>query len=109
MRVQTDCYACILSQSVRLAKLASPDPEEQSRLIRRMLQKVLEADDRATPPEFAGQFNEIVSEVSGIDDPFREVKDQSTRLGLELLPEHSPIPSRRKSAWRSAGTSSTTG
>lgn len=87
MRVQTDCYACILSQSVRLAKLASPNPEEQSRLIRRMLQKVLEADDRATPPEFAGQFNEIVSEVSGIDDPFREVKDQSTRLGLELLPE----------------------
>ena len=52
-----------------------------------MLQKVLEADDCATPPEFAGQFNEIVSEVSGIDDPFREVKDQSTRLGLELLPE----------------------
>ena len=86
MRVQTGCYACSLSQSVRLAKLASPDPEEQSRLIRRMLQKVLEADDRATPPEFAGQFNEIVSEVSGIDDPFREGKDQSTRLGRELLP-----------------------
>lgn len=87
MRVQIDCYPCILSQLSRLAKLATTDTEEQYRLIRRMLRKVVDADDRTTPPEFASVFNRIVSEVSGIDDAYQEVKDKSTQLGLELLPE----------------------
>ena len=80
MRVQIDCYPCILSQLSRLAKLATTDTEEQYRLIRRMLRKVVDADDRTTPPEFASVFNRIVSEVSGIDDAYQEVKDRDNVL-----------------------------
>lgn len=87
MRVQIDCYPCVLAQLSRLAKMATGDIDEQYRLIRRMLRKVVDADDRTTPPEFASFFNRIVSEVSGIDDAYQEVKDKSTQLGLELLPE----------------------
>ena len=87
MRVQIDCYPCVLSQLSRLAKMATPDLDRQYELVRRMLRKVVDADDRTTPPEFASFFNRIVSEVSGIEDAYREVKDKSTQLGLELLPE----------------------
>ncbi len=87
MRVQIDCYPCILSQLSELAKLAVGDEEEQHALVKRLLKLVLEADDQTTPPEFAAQFHSIVAQLSGIEDPFREVKDRSTELGLSLLPE----------------------
>ena len=32
-------------------------------------------------------FHSVVTELSGIDDPFRDIKDRSTELGLALLPE----------------------
>ena len=87
MRVQVDCYPCILSQLSELAKKAVGGEEERHALVRRLLKLVLEADRETTPPEFAAMFHSVVTELSGIDDPFRDIKDRSTELGLALLPE----------------------
>lgn len=87
MRVQVDCYPCILSQLSELAKQAVGGEEERHALVRRLLKLVLEADRETTPPEFAAMFHSVVTELSGIDDPFRDIKDRSTELGLALLPE----------------------
>ncbi len=87
MRVQIDCYPCILAQLSELAKKATGDRDGQHRLVKEMMRLVLTADDATTPPEFAGCFHRLVAEVSGIEDPFREIKDKSTELGLALLPE----------------------
>lgn len=87
MRVQIDCYPCILSQLSELAKKAIGDEQEQHQLVKRMMQLVLEADEETTPPEFAAQFHSVVAKVSGEEDPYRTIKDHSTELGLALLPE----------------------
>lgn len=87
MRVQIDCYPCILSQLSELAKKAIGDEDAQHALVKRMMKQVLDADAETTPPEFASQFHAVVAEVSGVEDPYRTVKDHSTELGLALLPE----------------------
>lgn len=87
MRVQVDCYPCILSQLSELAKKAAGSAEAQHALVKRLLRLVLEADEETTPPEFASMFHSIVSELSGVDDPLREIKERSTELGLALLPD----------------------
>ncbi len=86
MRVQVDCYPCILTQLATLARNAVPEETEQHKLVKELLGFVLEADDETTPPEFASRFHRVINERSGVFDPFRAEKDRSTELGLELLP-----------------------
>ncbi len=87
MRVQIDCYPCILGQLSELAKKAESGDEARHRLVRQMLRQVLEADESVTPPDFAALFHGEVARRTGIEDPYREAKDRSTELALELLPE----------------------
>ncbi len=87
MRVQVDCYPCILSQLSELAKRAAPDASGQHAIVKRLLKLVFEADEATTPPEFAAMFHSLMSELTGVADPLREIKDRSTELGLALLPE----------------------
>ncbi len=87
MQVQIDCYPCILSQLSELAKKAVAGETERHAVVRRLLKLVLDAPPGTTPPEFAGCFHAVINELTGDDDPFREVKDKSTELGLTLLPE----------------------
>ena len=87
MRVQVDCYPCILSQLSELAKKAAPDAAGQHAIVKRLLKLVFEADEATTPPEFAAMFHSLMAELTGISDPLREIKDRSTGLGLALLPE----------------------
>jgi uncharacterized protein with ATP-grasp and redox domains len=70
--------------------------------IGRML-KLSETDCFAMMREFAGQFNDLeladpppktsirlydmISRYTGLEDPFREIKDESTQKALELYPE----------------------
>ncbi len=87
MQVQIDCYPCILSQLSELAKQAVHTESGRHALVRKLLKLVLDAPQDTTPPEFASYFHRVISGITGITDPFREVKDRSTALGLELLPE----------------------
>lgn len=87
MRVQVDCYPCILSQLSELAKEAAPDASGQHAIVKRLLELVIKADETTTPPEFAAMFHSLMTELTGVGDPLREIKDRSTELGLALLPE----------------------
>lgn len=87
MRVQIDCYPCILGQLTSLAKKVTGDDDERRQIVKGLLQQVTDADEETTPPELAAGFHRAIREMTGIADGFRAVKDASTRLALELLPE----------------------
>ena len=114
MRVQVDCYPCILSQLSELAKQAVGGEEERHALVRRLLKLVLEADRETTPPEFAAMFHSVVTELSGIDDPFRTSRtarpnsDSRSCRNCAAPPKRIRIRSRRPCGSPSAETSSTT-
>ncbi|MDD3885385.1 MAG: ARMT1-like domain-containing protein [Victivallaceae bacterium] len=86
MRVKIDCYPCILSQLSELAKKAVGDEAAQHGMVKKLMRMVLDADSEITPPELAAGFHAEVGAVSGVADPYRTVKDESTRIGIELLP-----------------------
>lgn len=87
MAVPFECYDCILGSLSGLVLRATEDCEAQLRLMKEFIRVVADADDDATPPEFAAYFHRRVKELSGVEDFYREEKDRSTELGLKLLPE----------------------
>ena len=61
---------------------------EQERLVMRETLKILlNLPEGATPPEIGTQVHALVRELTGNQDPYRQVKKDSTRKALALLPK----------------------
>ncbi len=87
MQIALECYPCILGHAAKLAGEAGGDRSEQLKLVKRFLRIAADADELTSPPEMAACFNGIMSQITGISDPFAAEKAKATKLGLELLPE----------------------
>ena len=87
MAIPFECYDCILGSLSGLVRRATDDIALQHKLMKEFLRAVADADEEATPPEFAAFFHRRVKELSGVADFYREEKERSTELGLKLLPE----------------------
>ena len=88
MKIDFKCYDCIFKLILELSEQLGSDGEARKRLANEMLEKFVEVSARGgSPPELlAHLWGEIRFEASGCADPMREIKRNSTELGLRLLP-----------------------
>ncbi|MBO5763013.1 MAG: DUF89 family protein [Lentisphaeria bacterium] len=86
MKITSDCYECILRQVVPLARKSGSE-EKTRRLVREMLAMIGSVPPETTPPEIAAELHKILFADTGHRDLFREEKDISTQIALQLLPE----------------------
>ena len=88
MKIDFKCYDCIFKLILELSEQLGSDGETRKRLANEMLEKFVEVSARGgSPPELlAHLWGEIRFEASGCADPMREIKRNSTELGLRLLP-----------------------
>ncbi len=89
MKLRLDCVVCIAKQALKAARLASNDEGIQERVLRATLRKLAEIEWVGTPPELvrASGVSEIISSITGVKDPYREVKRVSNEEALSLIPE----------------------
>ena len=88
MKIDFKCYDCIFKLILELSEQLGSDGETRKRLANGMLEKFVEVSARGgSPPELlAHLWGEIRFEASGCADPMKEIKRNSTELGLRLLP-----------------------
>jgi uncharacterized protein with ATP-grasp and redox domains len=87
MRFYLDCYACLLRMTLDACRFSGVDEDRYPEIMRRMLQELLDADPAACPAEIAARPMELIRELTGCDDPYRQAKLASTREALALYPE----------------------
>ncbi|MBL7064904.1 MAG: DUF89 family protein [Anaerolineae bacterium] len=86
MRTYLDCYPCFLRQALDAARLAGADERQQKAVLDRVLDVLKQAGPSSTPPETAERVHRIVRQEIGDSDPYRAVKETSTREALTLYP-----------------------
>lgn len=86
MRLDAECYPCMMAQSYRAARLSGLEGEDLSRALRSTASILSDVDPSFSPPEAAALFYDDIKAISGIDDPFLGLKEESNRMALELLP-----------------------
>jgi len=84
MKTYLDCYACFLRQALEAARLGGADEHQQHRVLSQVLGALQDADLDSTPPEMGRIVHRIVRRELGAEDPYREVKEKSTRQALNL-------------------------
>jgi uncharacterized protein with ATP-grasp and redox domains len=86
MKTFLDCYPCLLRQALDAARLAGADEQQQKVVLVRVLDVLKQAESWSTPPEIGDRVHRIVRQEVGDEDPYRVVKQASTRQALDLYP-----------------------
>ena len=110
MRTKVDCLPCILRQAIRAAraalKISEGDLESHEHTIRAIVNRVSMLipgmDLSKTPPEVAAEVYDLVSYMTGVKDPYAEVKEEHIRKALELYDKINDIVSNSDDKLRMA-------
>ncbi len=86
MIAHLDCVACIVAQAVRMARLATDDPELRERVLVGTLRELGEGDIRRTPLELGAIPQRLLETLVGVRDPYLKMRDEANRFALELYP-----------------------
>lgn len=87
MRTYFDCYPCLLRQSLEAARMAGASDGQVKTILQKTLDLLLSMPDGATPPQIGSEVHRLVRKVTGVEDPYREVKQAATEKALALLPK----------------------
>jgi uncharacterized protein with ATP-grasp and redox domains len=86
LRTYLDCFPCFLRQALAAARVATDDPELQRRVLDAVAALMPQLPLDASPPEIAQKTYRLVHEITGNNDPFKELKRIANQHALELYP-----------------------
>ncbi len=96
MKSYLDCIPCFVRQSLQAARFVTDDTAIHEQVLRRVLRAVAEMELNDPPPAMAVRIQRLIRELTGNDDPYRQVKDEFNRHAMKMIEELRP--SVRKSS-----------
>ena len=87
MRTYLDCIPCFYRQALDAARIAGADEIKQKKIINELSQLIPNFSLEITPPEMGRAIYGLVGKISGVKDPFKEIKENSNKFALKLYPE----------------------
>lgn len=86
MKTDLECLPCILTQAFNTVRLATEREDLRRKVLDLVAAEIPKTNPDFTPAENSMSLYRIVSEVTGVEDPFRELKEQTNREALRMLP-----------------------
>jgi uncharacterized protein with ATP-grasp and redox domains len=86
MKTYLDCFPCFLDQALRAGRIVIKDEKEIKRLLDEVGAMLSSIPLESTPPESGRLIYQKVSEITGIPDPYKDIKRESTEEALALYP-----------------------
>ena len=87
MRTYLDCIPCFYRQALDAARIAGVDEIKQKQIVDKISQLIPDFPLEASPPEMGREIYSLVGKISGVKDPFKEIKENSNKYALKLYPK----------------------
>lgn len=87
MKSALDCIPCMVNHALHVSKMVTQCQETRKQIMKKTLEQIATIDFDSPPPEMARNLHAIIRDITGVDDPYQELKDMSTAIALQLLPE----------------------
>jgi len=81
-----DCIPCFIRQTLDAVRFATADKEVHELVLRKVLKAVSGMDLKESPPVMGQKIHRIIRNLSGSDDPYRNVKKAFNQYALSLYP-----------------------
>lgn len=86
MKTYLDCFPCFVDQALRAGRLVTDDPKLLKELIDYVGESFREISLDSSPPETGEYIYGKIREITGVSDPFRDVKKANIKEALSLYP-----------------------
>jgi hypothetical protein len=86
MRIYSECIVCLFRLALRTARLATADERLQREVLKHLAGEISELPEDAAPIEAGRWLQEIVGKLTGVADPYRQIKRRYNDLALALYP-----------------------
>jgi damage-control phosphatase, subfamily I len=87
MKTTLDCIPCFARQALDAARYVTDDVAIQERILRSVLRQVADMDLSQSPPVVAQKVHRNLRRITGIEDPYREIKDRYNEMALRMMPD----------------------
>ena len=87
MKTYFECIPCLLRQTFEAARLTTDDKAIHEQVIRKVLRATSEMNLQESPPFMAQRIHRLIRQMTGDNDPYRDIKDRFNYFALELYPE----------------------
>jgi uncharacterized protein with ATP-grasp and redox domains len=87
MKVYLDCYPCFFQQALNVTRWISADESTTRKILLEVSELLPKIPAEATPPEIGREVYRIVSRLTGVLDPYAEIKESCTQQALALYPD----------------------
>lgn len=86
MRARPECLICAFRQAINTARVATDDPRLHMDIISRLVDRLKTPNLNQTPAALSQSVYQIISDVTGIRDPYAAIKKETNALALRHLP-----------------------
>ena len=87
MKAKPDCILCLFNQALNTVRFVTRDPAAHELVLKRVAAETARQTLEQTPTALSQHVYRIVSEVTGVRDPYARQKRETNRVALRLLPE----------------------
>ncbi len=86
MITKPECTECLLKQFSQVCRMCGIDENDPENRPDQMRKKIVEISTGVTPPQAAAAFFSYISEKTGIEDPYKDIKIASNNAAMSLYP-----------------------
>lgn len=87
MKTYLDCIPCFMQQALRAGRITTSDEEKLKEILDKTGDMVKTISMQATPAETGMRVYQIVTEVTGVNDPYKYIKQQHIKETKSIYPE----------------------
>ncbi len=87
MKTYLDCLPCFMNQIVRIGRMLNLSEAECFAMMREFAAQFAELELADPPPKTSIKLFDMISRYTGLPDPFKSIKDESTEKAMALYPE----------------------
>lgn len=74
MRTSVDCIPCFIGQTLKAISMVTDDQAVHEEVVRKILHLTATMDFNQSPPQTGRTIYRLISEISGENDPYYEIK-----------------------------------
>jgi len=87
MKIFLDCIPCLIRQSMEAARLATEDHELRRAIVKEVCAKIAQLTFQENGPSVVKTIHNIISKMSGTEDPYKEIKKECNKFMAEITPD----------------------
>ena len=96
MRTYLECIPCFMQQALRAARMVTDDEKVIKQILDKTGDMVKSISMHTTPPETGMIVYQTVREMTGIEDPYKEIKQQHIAETKAIYPELEKLVAKSK-------------